>query len=171
MILGGQTPSPALWITPVVFLALFPLVMSYKRTVAARAQIDNLRKAGDTLVTYRFDEEGFVLRSAGASSSVAYRLVVRSRLGKRTLLLYTNSRIAQFIPRRAFSEPDLARVMAWLPKNQKASVGSPAQRKRVVFVWILLIVAFGVIWKVMSSDEDAARPTRHRSPRTSGSSR
>jgi len=144
---GGMTSVTTL--APVIFMTVLYLTFLFVIPLrAAKGQIRNLERAGDTNVTYRFDDEGLTIRSSGASASMAYRRLVKSRRGKTTLLLFSTPQIAQIIPLRAFSADELERVLAFLPPDQKGSgIGG---WKRVALLWVVVLVAFLAIWQFLN---------------------
>jgi hypothetical protein len=144
---GGMT-SPTT-IAPLAFMVVLYAVFSFLiPSRNAKNQIEVLRRAGDTNVTYRFDEQGVTIQSAGASASIAYCLLVKTRRGKRTLLLFTTGQIAQIVPLRAFTAGELERVLAWLPPDQRTP--GTLSGKGVVVLWVALVVAFLAIWQFLS---------------------
>lgn len=132
----------------VVLYATFSFLIPSRN---AKSQIDILKRAGDTNVTYRFDNNGFTIRSASTTASVAYRGLVKTRRGKSTLLLFTTGQIAQLVPLRAFTTDERARVLAFLPPDQKAIVNTPW--KRVVVLWVVLVATFLTIWLSLNSEK------------------
>jgi len=147
---SGMLNSPAA-IAPVAFLVLVWAAFSFLiPSRNAKIQIEVLMRAGNTNVTYRFDSEGITIQSANATTNFSYRGLVRTRRGKHALLLYTNGQIAQLVPLRAFTAEERTRVLAFLPPNQKA-IGATSW-KRVVVVWVLLVVAFLGIWLALNSE-------------------
>jgi hypothetical protein len=115
---------------------------------AARRAMRRMAEVGDTNVTYRFDAEGITIRSAGATASFAYRKVHRFREIDTAFLLYAQPRIAQIVPKRAFSAEDLAEVRSLLREHiQPKRVLGP---KKLVVLWVALVVVFVVLWQVLS---------------------
>jgi hypothetical protein len=137
----------------VVGFALYTIVMPW---LGARRQLAHLTRAGDANVTYRFDEEGLTTRSAGATSSVAYRRIVKVRQGKKSLLIYETDQVAGIVPLRAFSADELARIQAFLPAAAKAK----RQRSgtRLVILWFALVMAFMVVWQFLSNTAPSPKP-------------
>jgi hypothetical protein len=145
------TSISSLLIGAVVFAA-FTFLMPWR---SARRQVGRLRAAGDTNVTYRFDAEGLTTRSAGASSTVAYRRLVKTKVGKKTLLLSFHDHVANIIPLRAFSGDELARVLAFLPPNAKAK---KIATWRPILIWIALVFVFLVVWQFLSATSTPTTP-------------
>lgn len=160
---GGQMTSGVVVPQLLTFMG-FAALTYLSPWLNARRQLQALIRAGDVNVTYRFDDEGITIRSAGATSSVAYRRLVKVRRGKTALLLYTTPHIANIVPLRAFSADELARVLAFLPpdaKPQKLRSGT-----RLVILWVSLVLAFMVTWQFLSSrpTTDTRRPVETEVP-------
>jgi hypothetical protein len=153
---GGQALSAGTIVPQVItFLAFGAFVFLTPRR-NARLQLQALTAAGDANVTYRFDDEGVTIRSAGATASIAYRRLTKIRRGKTALLLYTTEQIANIVPLRAFSEGELPRVLAFLPPAvtpKKLSSGT-----RLVILWVSAVLAFLVMWQFLSKQAPAPAP-------------
>ena len=163
---NGRLLSPAAIAPVAVMVVLYATFSFLIPSRNAKNQIDVLKRAGDTNVTYRFDDDGFTIRSASATASVAYRALGKTRRGKSTLLLFTTGQIAQLVPLRAFTTDESARVLAFLPPDQKAIGGTPW--KRVVVLWVVLVAAFLAIWLFLNSEtpnESATHPRRFHNDR------
>jgi hypothetical protein len=140
--LGVLVPQLLVGVGYVAFLFVAP-------RLAARRQLRVMARAGDTNVTYRFDDEGITIRSAGATSTLAYRRLVKVVQGRTALLLYTTDQVANLVPLRAFSADELARLRAFLPAEAKPKKFRSATR--LVILWVALVLVFLVIWQLMSA--------------------
>jgi hypothetical protein len=121
----------------------------------ARNQLRRLIRAGDASATYRFDDEGVTLRSAGASGSISYRRIVKIRQGKKSLLLYSSDQVSEAIPLRAFSPAQLARIRAFLPLQTEPK---PLRSgTRVAIFSFVLVLAGIVMWQFLSAQGTAPK--------------
>lgn len=133
----------------IVFGVLFVGFLWVSPALSARRLLRAIAKGGDRHASYRFDAEGVTIRTAGTTSSIAYRSLVESREGKTALLLYVAPNVANIVPKRAFSDEDLPRVRLWLAENVKAK--RVRSTNRLILVWIVALFMFMVIWQFLSS--------------------
>jgi hypothetical protein len=147
---GVAIPQLLLGLGYVLFMFLAP-------RLNARRQLRAMARAGDTNVTYRFDGEGITIRSAGATSTLAYRRLVKVVQGRTALLLYTTDHVANIVPLRAFSADELARLRAFLPTEAKPKKLRSATR--LVILWVALVFTFLVVWQFLTA-QAPPRPAR-----------
>jgi len=115
----------------------------------ARKLLEALAKGGDRRASFRFDGEGVTFRTAGSTTTSAYRSIAEYREGKAAFLVYHSPGVANVVPKRAFSPADLARVSALLAANVKAKRGGNASK--ILIVWFALILVFMVVWQFLSN--------------------
>jgi hypothetical protein len=131
---------------------------SHARKVARALRLDE----GD--VTFRFDEESVTTHAPGSTATTAYRAIPGWREVDSAFLINCGPNAANIVPKRAFAPGDLERVRALLAANVK--VAPPPGRKglrRTFIVWVMLIVAFLVIW-LLFNDPQARQQQRARPP-------
>ncbi|HVU51319.1 MAG TPA: YcxB family protein [Polyangia bacterium] len=114
----------------------------------ARKLLEALAKGGDRHASYRFDADGVTFRTAGSTTTSAYRSIGEYREGEAAFLLYHSPGVAHIIPKRAFSPGDVARVRALLAANAKVKRARGVGK--VVIVWFALILTFLVVWQFLS---------------------
>jgi hypothetical protein len=114
--LGG---TPGQMVLPVLVCGIVVVFLFVQPRLTARRLVQAIApgQGADRKVSYRFDAEGLTISTAGSTTTVAYRKLVRVREVKSALLLYANPRIANIVPKRAFSEADLSRVRTFLAKR------------------------------------------------------
>jgi hypothetical protein len=114
----GGTPNQV--VLPVLVCGMIVVFLFVQPRLTARRLVQSIARGGDRKVSYRFDAEGLTITTAGSTTTFAYQKLVRVREVKSALLLYANPRIANIVPKRAFSEGELARVRALLAPHGKA---------------------------------------------------
>jgi YcxB-like protein len=129
--------------------AVLVLVLFVTPGMRARRLLESLAKGGDRHASFRFDGDGVTFRTAGSTTTSAYRSISEYREGKASFLVYHSPGVANVIPKRAFSPGDLARVSALLAANVKGkrqrSVG------KIVILWFACILTFLVVWQFLSA--------------------
>jgi hypothetical protein len=139
--------SPRTMAVPMAFTVVVLALLLITPRLTARRLVEAIARGGDRHVSYRFDDEGITIRAAGATTTFAYRKLVRVREIKTALLLYTTHQIANIIPKRAFSDSDLARVRAFLAPYTKAQ--KRGATVKLVVLWLALVVAFLVLFQLV----------------------
>jgi hypothetical protein len=132
-------------ILPTVFL----VVLWVSPYVSARRLLAVIAKGGDKHASYRFDDESVTLRTAGATTTIAYRSLVDYRDGRTAILLYTTPNVANIVPKRAFTPETLARVQTLLAAHVKPR--STPNLNRVIVLWLVAIFMFLVIWQFLNA--------------------
>jgi hypothetical protein len=143
-------------LSPIICGAVLVTVFFVTPRTRARKLLESLAQGGDRRASYRFDEEGVTLRTAGSTSTAAYRALTEYRDGKSAFLIY-QAGVAHVIPKRAFSPRDLARVSARLTANVKRK-GSGAVAK-ILVAWFAAILLFLVMWQVLNQPPTHPRAT------------
>lgn len=135
----------AIWLT-IAFVAVLLVVMHFTTTrLQARrffAEIAPERRK----TTYIFTPTSVEISSKSSHARQDYEALKRYVLTPHTLLLYSSSSIAQVIPLRAFAPNDRERVIAWVKAHVKPSPRVPSVLGRTVVMWLVLVVAFAMIW-------------------------
>jgi hypothetical protein len=129
--------------------AVLVLALFVSPGMRARRLLESLAKGGDRHASFRFDAEGITFRTAGSTTTSAYRSIAEYREGKTAFLVYHSPGVANVIPKRAFSPGDLARVSALLAANVKAKRQRPVGK--IVILWFACILAFLVIWQFLNA--------------------
>jgi hypothetical protein len=140
-----------------LFGGLFVAFLFVSPRLRARRLLRSIAAGGDRHASYRFDDDGVTFRTAGSTTTAAYRSLVESREGKTALFVYTAPGVANIVPKRAFTPEGLARVRALLAANVKAARLSNANRLFVL--WFAAILAFFVMWQFLSSTSGPPRPS------------
>jgi hypothetical protein len=133
---------------PVLCGAVLVATLFVTPRTRARKLLESLAKGGDRHASYRFDGEGLTFRTAGSTTTSAYRTIAEYREGKAAFLVYHSPGVAHVIPKRAFSPEDLARVSARLAANVKAKRGGMATK--ILVVWFAAILFFMVVWQLLN---------------------
>jgi hypothetical protein len=108
---------------PIICGAVLAGTLFLTPKVRARQLLEALTKGGDRHASFRFDGEGVTFRTAGSTTTSAYRSLVAYREGKTAFLVYQSPGVANVIPKRAFSPEDVARVSARLLASVKRRGG------------------------------------------------
>jgi hypothetical protein len=136
---------------PMVFLSVgFPAFLYLTPRILATRIVRAMTRQGDAQVFYRFDADGVTIRSAGATASLAYRVLVKTREIDNAFLLYTTPQLANIVPKRAFTPQDLDRLRALLPPAQQPQkIPLPSGVK--IWLWLAMVLAFLVVWQLFST--------------------
>jgi hypothetical protein len=143
--------SAAQFLPQLLFGGLFTAYLFIAPRITAHRVFAAIARAGDTNASYRFDQDGVTIRSAGSTTSFAYRKLVQVREVKTALLLYTTPQIANIVPKRAFSVDGLDRLRALLATHVKTPIRRLGSGTRLVILWAALVLAFLVTWQFLSS--------------------
>ena len=147
---------------PLLCLGVFLALLYAGPWIAARRILRALTRGGDADVSYRFDDEGVTVRSAGATASFAYRRLIKAREGSTAFLLYCSPMVANIVPKSAFAAGEVDRVRALIaahvaPKPLRGRGG------KILIVWLVLVFAFVVVWQLLN-----ARPSQRQAGPASG---
>jgi hypothetical protein len=129
--------------------ALFVAYLFVSPALRARQLLRSIVAGGDRHASYRFDDDGVTFRSSVSTMTAAYRSLVEYREGKTAFFVYTAPGVANIVPKRAFRAEELSDVRARLAANVKARPMSHASRR--VLLWFAAILAFLVVWELLSS--------------------
>jgi hypothetical protein len=123
------------------------IVYAQLRRPAAGARAIAAMRDGERDVSYRFDEHGLRIKTAASDASLSYSMLHRFVDGESAFLLYTQERIAQIIPKRAFDSGQIERIRHWLGTQVKPRP-RPNVLLRWVWVWVVLVVLLLAIWQL-----------------------
>lgn len=144
---GGPAPSESVPLLAVVliFWGFLFIIPRYR----ARRAIRSLAARGDVDVSYRFDDAGVTLRSAGATATFAYRTLVKVREGKTAFVLYPTPLLGNIVPKRAFASQEIPQIRSYLTAATKvrSMAGFPVKG---LLAWVLLVLVFLAIWQFLS---------------------
>ena len=96
---------------------------------------------------YRFGADAVTIRAPGSTSTIAYRRFHSAREGKEAFLLFTQPRVAQLVPKRAFSPEDIERVRVIIATKIMPKKGTGATWK-LFLLWATLIAVFFIVWQL-----------------------
>jgi hypothetical protein len=102
-------------------------------------------KEGERDVSYRFDAEGVNIQTPVSEVALRYGALHRQREVSTAFLLYTQQRIAQVVPKRAFDAAQIERIRHWLGAAVEERP-QPRTFLRPLAIWAVLIVTFLVVW-------------------------
>jgi hypothetical protein len=136
-------------VEPMVVSALLLGTLIGSPYVRARQSLVAVALGGDKRASYRFDDDGVTQRTAGATSTTAYRSLSGYRETKTAFLLFPAPGVAHIVPKRAFSPADASRVAALLAANVKLQ--RPRRVGRLVVLWFAAVLAALVIWQFLSN--------------------
>lgn len=147
---GGSTDGiyKVLAASGVGLILLFAVRMGMRR--GWRRAYNTMSVAGG--IEYTFTPGTVEINTAKANSRFRYDGLYRYHVTKTTLLLYTSSQVAQIVPVRAFTQDELASVRGWLDANVKKASRVPGGLRRMLALWVLLIVAFLAVWLFLAPD-------------------
>jgi hypothetical protein len=155
--LAVSEPSTVKQMLPsLLAIGAFLVVLFITPSRRARKLLEVVAKGGDRHASYRFDADGLTLRTAGATTTAAYRSLSEYREGKTSFLIYSSPGVANVVPKRAFSPADLATVSALLAANVKRTRGRSASK--IIILWFALILMFLVVWQFLSNQAPTPRP-------------
>ena len=141
---------------PVIFSAVLIVILFGLPYYRARNLLRAIAKGGDRHASYRFDDEGLTMRTAGSTMTTAYRSLVDFRETKTAFLISTSPGVSNIVPKRAFSPEGLERVSALLAANVK--VKRARTGNRLVILWFALIFLFIVVWQFLSGSGGSPQP-------------
>ncbi len=116
------------------------------RRPGAGARMIAAMRDGERHFSYRFDEHGLRIKTAALDSSFSYSMLHRYVDAESAFLLYTQERIAQIIPKRAFDAGQIERIRHWLGTSVRPRPRTNSLT-RMVLVWVALIVLFLAAWQ------------------------
>jgi hypothetical protein len=150
-------PGRAAWSSLTPFLIVTILFQAYlfagpwimaRRTIAAMP---------DRVVRYRADDREITVTTAGSTVTRSWNRFTQYREGARAFLLWGGPYSVQVFPKRAFSPEGIQWLRATLTREVKPEGKATTRRVfRLVTVWLILVVAFLVLYQVM--DKLFARP-------------
>jgi YcxB-like protein len=148
-IVGGELTHAALaprliWIA----IGIGLVVHAQLRRPAQGARLIAAMKDGEREVSYRFDSQGLSIKTPVSETSLQYTALHREIEGQTAFVLYTQERIAQIIPKRAFDPSGVARIRQWLGVQVQARP-KPKSFLRMALIWAVLVVVFLVIWNLL----------------------
>jgi hypothetical protein len=116
----------------------------------ARSALKTLR--GEEGVLFRFDDHGFLLKSPGRESVLAWDTLHRCIETVPAFLIYTAPQVVAVVPKRAFSAADQADLQALLRERiRPAPLAGVFRPGRALLLWLVLIVAFLAIWQLFNA--------------------
>jgi len=107
------------------------------------------KSAGGMPVEYFFDGQGYQTRAPGREGRAEWGTLHAFAETPAAFLLYVSPHIFHLVPKRAFPEADQARLSAELRARVKPLAKSPSGLKKTLVLWIVLIVAYLVIWQLL----------------------
>lgn len=147
---GGSGWLPLL--IPPLFVGVLALGFRRGRQQFARNAINDM---GGGEIRYELTDEGFGVWTPRASSVVAWSGLADVIERDGAFLVYVSPQQFVLMPQRAFSAPDVARVREVLAERveKKPLRGVPrANAGRKLLLWVILLIAFLAIWKLLGSD-------------------
>jgi hypothetical protein len=161
---GWLLKSPLSFL-PFLGLNGFLVALSFFGPKSSARKIARALRLDEGDVTFRFDGEGVSQHAPGSTSTTAYRVIPGWREVKGAFLLTCGPNAANIVPKRAFAPGDVERVRALLAENVKpAPVPGRKGLRRMFTIWLLLIVAFFVVWQLFLEPQ-AQRARRPAPPR------
>lgn len=140
---------------PMLFLGLMLLLMSNAQSrVIKKLPGDD---ASTPITSFELDSTGYSTSSSLASSRVAWSMVTRYVELDSSFVIFSQPSANTVMPKRAFLERDLEAIRQLL-KVRVAMPKTAPSRRRVIVLWVLLILAFGAIWMFLNSEEPPAAP-------------
>jgi hypothetical protein len=111
--------------------------------------------------TFRFDDYGFTSESGLRQHRLAWASLARAVETPHAFLIYTTPQTVLIVPKRAFTDADVAALSRRLPERitPKPLPGAgllAGGTKRTLVLWVVLVVAFLAIWQFL----DQAAPAR-----------
>lgn len=98
---------------------------------------------------YLFDDYGYHVTLPGRDSRLAWSTLHRSIEIADAFLIYTTPQLFTCVPKRAFAAGDQARLREALQARIPRRPEPRGRVLKVVLLWVVLLVAFMVIWEVM----------------------
>jgi hypothetical protein len=105
--------------------------------------------------TFCFDDYGFSSESKLRQHRLAWASLSRARETPEAFLVYTTPLTVLIVPKRAFSESDVATLRRWLPERITAKPLPPTGGLRgrgTLLLWVVLVVTFLSIWHFLAND-------------------
>ena len=149
-VLVNHGPAMALLLPMTLGVSAFAYFMyALRRRWPKRALAD----LGPGLTSFRFDDFGFSASSSLRQHRLAWSALARYVETPEAFAIYTTPRTLLVVPKRAFRTAEAARVSELLKARVSARPVSPAAGavlKRLLLVWLALIVAFLTIWFLLN---------------------
>lgn len=158
-VLVNQGPAVALLLPMILGVAAYAyFVLALRRRWPKRALAD----LGPGLTSFRFDDFGFSASSSLRQHRLAWSALARYVESPEAFAIYTTPRTLLVVPKRAFGAADVARVSDLLRARVTAKPASPpagrAVLKRMLLLWLALIIAFLAIWLLLNEEPRPGAP-------------
>jgi len=115
----------------------------------ARSSLELLR--GSEGVLFRFDDKGFLLKSPGRESQLAWDTLYRCIETVSAFLIYTAPQVVAVVPKRAFTPAEQADLQALLRERiRPAPLAGVFRPGRLLLLWLALVIAFLAIWQFLN---------------------
>lgn len=157
------THTVLVFVLPVSFAALG---ITYFQIAVRRAWVKQALANIGGPTTYRFDDFAFSSESKLRQHRLAWAALARTVETPEAFLIYTTPQTLLIIPKRAFSDTDVAALRGLLPervKQQPLATGRISGRVTLL-VWVVVLTVFLSIWHFFSIDEAPSRRQRHTHP-------
>ncbi|HEY3252476.1 MAG TPA: YcxB family protein [Polyangiaceae bacterium] len=146
---ASGSPWPVVALSLGVAGALFGFALWRDRTVWARNAVADLRGAEG--VEFRFDALGFSFQAPGRHAQHTWDSLYRCIETANAFAIYTGPIMVMIVPKRAFAASELdslrARLLERVPN--RALRGTELWQPWKLVLWIVLVVAFLVIWQLL----------------------
>jgi len=152
-------------LTMVLPMAFAAVGVAYFQVAGGRAWVKQALTNVGGPTTFRFDAYGFSSESKLRQHRLAWAGLNSARETPAAFLVYTTPRTILIVPKRAFSEAQVATLGRWLQERITAKPLQPTGGlggRGVLLLWVVLIVTFLSIWHFLSDD---GPPHRQRAKR------
>jgi hypothetical protein len=149
--------EPEILVMTLLVVPMLLVTRSLALRFIVRRQYRAMPEAGRK-IEFQFREDGFMMKTSLSRSNVKYEALHRFVFAPHTLLLYTSTRIAQVVPRRAFNADQLAQIRSWLEAKVPPTPKRLHPAVKVVGLWLVLIVSFLFIWQWLSPAKSMRSP-------------
>jgi len=151
---------------PVLLAAPFAAVLYiYLGWLTRRAWVKQTLANIGGKTTFRVDDYGFGSESSTRQHRIAWAALARTVETPEAFLVYTTPQTLLIVPKRAFTDGDVATLSRLLLERVKSkpqpAVGRVAARRMLV-MWVLLIVTFLVIWRALDDSPAPVPSSPHR---------
>jgi YcxB-like protein len=142
--------EPRRTIVPVVLGVSFWVgLLLYARKSGARKTLEG-KTERDRSITFELDPAGYSISTPTSSSRSDWSNLHRYHEGKSAFLLYLNPTVHQILPKRAFSDDDVAKVRALLAAHVTQRPAGRSRRTAMILLWAVLVIVFLAIWQFVS---------------------
>ncbi|HYQ17409.1 MAG TPA: YcxB family protein [Polyangiaceae bacterium] len=118
----------------------------FQHAVAKKWPKRALAELGEGKMTFRFDEQGMSIDSKLRQMRYAWPALARYLEAPESFIVYPTPRSLFVVPKRAFTEAELPEIRELLQTRIVQKPGGGSGLKRMVWVWLALVVTFTVIW-------------------------